>query len=655
MKILSVTFIAFCALLSACSQETEQTGASKDAAAAAGPVAVTRDNYPLVETHRQMAITQTNAGEVNVFDHKREVPKGDNQPVIRMNRDTLYSMAIVDTTKGAVVTLPDTGDRYMSLMYLDEHHRVYDMVYEPGDHEIPSHSDHMYALIRIGIRSGDAEDLAEIHQLQNKIKLSAGSSKTFVPLAYEQESYEKTHHGILESFRTSGLSDTEKMFGTADYVDPDRYLIGTAIGWGGATWKDNIYQFSMNFAGFDCQSTTFQDPKNTGGFWSVTVYDKAGFMFDDIANVNSEVAVANEDGSFTVHFGCDGEVNNIPIENDTGVWNAAMRHYTPSQAVIDGEIVSMQTITPATATPIIVTQDNFPQAYTNMRLGAILQNTGGVNKFFAMPVPSSVPEEQFVVRMNRDTPYSASVIDMTSDNVYVTVPKTDRYVTIQIVDENHETQPMIYGSGRHKITAKTDYAFVIVRALEGDIRHELAIEAGSATPFQVQEWDMESFHAVDEVGNADFSDGYDQSKAFGNSESGQTSYMNYVGVAGGWGGAMVEDNIYQTSGYFSADACYETTFPDPEARYFWSITVYNGDGRMFNDVANISSEMDPVQNADGTYTLRFGCEGQPNNIPVAEGNKTGKFNILMRHYGPGKQVSNGDDGYDATKLVHKVE
>ena len=76
---------------------------------------------------------------------------------------------------------------------------------------------------------------------------------------------------------------------------------------------------------------------------------------------------------------------------------------------------------------------------------------------------------------------------------------------------------------------------------------------------------------------------------------------------------------------------------------------------MFNDVANISSKMDPVQNADGTYTLRFGCEGQPNNIPVAEGNKTGKFNILMRHYGPGKQVSNGDDGYDATKLVHKVE
>ena len=310
--------------------------------------------------------------------------------------------------------------------------------------------------------------------------------------------------------------------------------------------------------------------------------------------------------------------------------------------------------TTATAAPTIVTQDNFPQAFTNMRFGAIIKNTGGVNKFFAMPVPSSVPAEQFVVRMNRDTPYSVSVIDMSSGNVYVTVPETDRYVTIQVVDENHETQPMIYGPGRHKISAKTGHAFVIVRTLDGDIRNDLVIEAGSAKPFEVKEWDMESFHAVDKAGNIDFSDGYDQSKAFGNSESGQTPYMNYVGVAGGWGGAMVQDNIYQTSPYFSADACYETNFVDPEAKYFWSATVYNGDGRMFNDVANISSEMNPVRNADGTFTLHFGCEGQANNIPVAEGNTTGKFNVLMRHYGPSEQVSNGEDGYDATKLIHKV-
>ena len=305
--------------------------------------------------------------------------------------------------------------------------------------------------------------------------------------------------------------------------------------------------------------------------------------------------------------------------------------------------------------PTIVTQDNFVRAFTNMRFGAILKNTGGVNKFFAMPVPSSIPAEQFVVRMNRDTPYSVSVIDMSSGDVYVTVPETDRYVTIQIVDENHETQPMIYGSGRHKITAKTDHAFVIVRAIDGDIRKDLVIEAGSAKPFVGMEWDMESFHAVDKAGNLDFSDGYDQSKAFGNTESGQTAYMNYVGAAGGWGGAMVEDNVYQTSQYFDADGRYEVTFVDPKAKYFWSATVYNGDGRMFNDKANISTEMKPVKNTDGTYTLRFGQDGKPNNIPIREGNTTGKFNVLMRHYGPSEQVSKDEEGYNAMKLIRRVD
>ena len=306
------------------------------------------------------------------------------------------------------------------------------------------------------------------------------------------------------------------------------------------------------------------------------------------------------------------------------------------------------------AAPTIVTEDNFAQAYTNMRLGAVVEKAGGINTFFEMPVPSSVPEEQFVVRMNRDTLYSVSVIDMSNDDVYVTVPETDQYVSLQVVDENHETQPMIYGSGRHKISAKTDHAFVIVRALEDDARRNLKIETSSEKPFEVKEWDMASFKATDKAGNIDFSDGYDQSKAFGNKESGQTDYMNYVGAAGGWGGAMVEDNIYQTSQYFDANACYETTFKDPKAGSFWSATVYNADGLMFNDKANISSEMAPVMNSDGTYTLRFGCEGQPNNIPTMEGNKTGKFNVLMRHYNPSEPVSKGEKGYNPAAMIKKA-
>ncbi|MBT3139989.1 hypothetical protein DS909_02710 [Phaeobacter gallaeciensis] len=313
------------------------------------------------------------------------------------------------------------------------------------------------------------------------------------------------------------------------------------------------------------------------------------------------------------------------------------------------------TATVAHAESITVTEENFPQAYTNLRFAAIIEKAGGINTFLKMPVPSSDPAEQFVVRMNRDTAYSTSVFDVSSREVYITIPETDKYVTTQIIDENHETQRMIYGPGRYNITAKTDFAFVIVRTLDPDLRDNLVVEAPEPQEFIIQDWEEASFEEIEVKGNADFSDGYHQATAYSNVESGQTSYMNYVGAAGGWGGAMVLDNIYQTSPYFDADACYETTFVDPEAEYFWSATVYNADGYMFNDVANVSSEMDPEQNADGTFTLRFGCAGMPNNIPTVEGNTTGKFNVLMRHYGPSQMVSDGEYGYNMTQFIRKVE
>ncbi len=302
---------------------------------------------------------------------------------------------------------------------------------------------------------------------------------------------------------------------------------------------------------------------------------------------------------------------------------------------------------------IIVTEDNFPQAYSNLRFDAIIKQAGGINKFLEMPTASSDPSKQFVVRMNRDTYYATSIFDMT-DGIYLAIPETGQYVSIQVVDENHETQPMIYGPGRHKLTAKTTHAFVIVRSLDDEARRNLVAETNSSKQFVVKNWDNNSFAKVAESGGKIFSNAYDQSKAYSNKESGQTSYMNFVGAAGGWGGAMVQDNIYQTSKYMSSDGCYEMTFADPQSRDFWSATVYNGDGYLFNDVANISSNMSPVKNINGTYTVRYGCDGQPNNIPIREGNNTGKFNVVMRHYGPSKMVANNENGYNPTENIKKI-
>ena len=330
-----------------------------------------------------------------------------------------------------------------------------------------------------------------------------------------------------------------------------------------------------------------------------------------------------------------------------------------SSALVAVLTLSVQAEAPKAETQGKVTKENFAQVYTSLRFEAIQGKAGGINKLVDMPTPLSDPSKQFVVRMNRDTFYSVGVIDLSKGDVYVTIPnKSDRYITMQVINENHETWPMVYGGGKHKISAektKTKYAFIAVRALDDNARKNVIIESPSSVPYVAKKWDMSTFKELDSVGNVDFSDGYDQSKAFSNIEAGQTDYFRYVGAAGGWGGAMVVDNIYQTVAYMPTDGCYELTFPDPKDKYFWSATVYNGDGRMFNDNANISSETKPEVNADGTYTLHFGCEGMKNNLPIVKGNTTGKWNILMRHYGPSKDVAENKPGYNVTKMMKKIK
>lgn len=59
-------------------------------------------------------------------------------------------------------------------------------------------------------------------------------------------------------------------------------------------------------------------------------------MFDDIAHISSNTASPNADGTYTVHFGCgEDAVNNVPIVNETGVFNFVVRHYIPSERVRD--------------------------------------------------------------------------------------------------------------------------------------------------------------------------------------------------------------------------------------------------------------------------------------------------------------------------------
>ena len=117
-------------------------------------VRVNVDNFARAESDRMFAAVLRDSGGVNRGTHNRVPTPIDHQPVIRQNRDTLYSGSVVDISGGATVIIPDAGDRYVSVMPVNEHHYLNDVFYEPGQHELTLDTfDTQYVLLAVRISS----------------------------------------------------------------------------------------------------------------------------------------------------------------------------------------------------------------------------------------------------------------------------------------------------------------------------------------------------------------------------------------------------------------------------------------------------------------------------------------------------------------------
>ncbi|HEX3346920.1 MAG TPA: DUF1254 domain-containing protein, partial [Acetobacteraceae bacterium] len=100
--------------------------------------------FPLVDNYRVQYSYFVDRGSPefkapwNVLSNTSREPAAiDNQIVIRMNRDTLYSAAVFDLDAGSVtITLPETGKRFMSMQVIDEDHYCQDVFYGAGKHTL---------------------------------------------------------------------------------------------------------------------------------------------------------------------------------------------------------------------------------------------------------------------------------------------------------------------------------------------------------------------------------------------------------------------------------------------------------------------------------------------------------------------------------------
>jgi hypothetical protein len=295
------------------------------------------DNFARAESDRMFAAVASEAGGVNRINHNRTPTPVEHQPVIRMNRDTLYSAAIVDISDGAALTIPDGGDRYVSVMVVNEDHYVNRVFHDAGTHNLTvAEFDTPWVAVaaRILVDPADEDDVAAVNALQDGLALEAGSAKPFAPPDYEPASLDATRQALLALAR--GLSGFDHAFGAKADVDPVRHLLATAAGWGGLPDREARYVGVEPGLPVGAYRLTVHDVP-VDGFWSVSVYNADGYFEPNARgaySVNNLTAVRNDDGSVTVHFGGDGDLPNLlPIVDG---WNYTVRLYRPRPEILDG-------------------------------------------------------------------------------------------------------------------------------------------------------------------------------------------------------------------------------------------------------------------------------------------------------------------------------
>jgi hypothetical protein len=303
-----------------------------------GPMRVNVDNFVRAETALQFDRMVALAGGANRWAHNRAPTPIDQQNVIRMNRDTLYSFAIVDIADGAVVALPETDGRYQTVMVVNEDEYINRVLHTPGEHELTAaefDTDWVLLTARTLVDPGDPDDVIAVNALQDQLGLRTPSQRNWTHPAYDEGSHAETRDLLLALAR--GVPDTHRMFGSRDDVDPVRHLIGAAFGWGGLPEAEAFYITHADPLPVGEYTLTVGDVP-VDGFWSLSIYDRDGFFEPnpyDAYSLNSVTATASADGTVTVDLG--------PAPRDAGNhlyvmdgWNYVVRMYQPRREVLDG-------------------------------------------------------------------------------------------------------------------------------------------------------------------------------------------------------------------------------------------------------------------------------------------------------------------------------
>jgi Protein of unknown function (DUF1254) len=166
-----------------------------------------------------------------------------DRSVLRQNRDTLYSSAVFDLDAGPVtITLPDPGNRFMSMQLIDEDEYTHDVIYGKGLHTISREqigTRYVATPVRILVNPNDPVDVSAVHALQNAIVVKQENIGAFDVPKWDPVSQKTVRDALVALGDT--LPNAKGTFGSKQDTDPVRHLIGAANAWGGNPEKDALY------------------------------------------------------------------------------------------------------------------------------------------------------------------------------------------------------------------------------------------------------------------------------------------------------------------------------------------------------------------------------------------------------------------------------
>ncbi len=340
MKKISQLFVAILALAFASCNNSSNKPA--DTAGNAGTTAkkVTPENFIRAETDRMFYdVSRLPGSGINKFYHFRGITPLNQQTVVRMNRDVLYSGAVVDAEKGATVTFPKMPDkRYASILVIDNDHYCPTVIYTPGKHQLPNPTKYMFMAIRIQVfNPKDTAELAMVNRLKDQFIIEANSADEFKLPEWDKASLDSLR-AVYEAEFSKYDRYPDDWMGPKGKVNEQTRKYAAAGAWGLFPNKDATYinYNGGNFSADKCHVATYKVP-DVGGFWSITLYGDDGYMKSENSVINASNVKYNKDGTFTVHFGaadkCPRAKNRLDI---TDGWNFLMRCYLPGKEILDG-------------------------------------------------------------------------------------------------------------------------------------------------------------------------------------------------------------------------------------------------------------------------------------------------------------------------------